>query len=278
MTPLHDIALSPELIEDLKLAHQLADAADSVSMGRFGAADLIVTSKPDLTPVSDADQRVEQVVRELITQRFADDSIIGEEFGLTGQSPREWIIDPIDGTKNFVRGVPVWATLIGLRVSGANPPAGNMVVGVISAPALGRRWWSAKGGGAWLGPPASGGGEGKRISVSCISTLGDASLSYSNLMGWQESGRLPAFMQLVEGVWRTRGYGDFWSHCMVAEGVIDASAEPSVALWDLAAVAALVTEAGGKFTGLNGENGPDQRSAVASNGLLHNQVLALIGE
>jgi len=278
VTPLHDPSLAPDLLEDLKLVHQLADAADEVSMRRFGASDLVVTSKPDMTPVSDADKRVEEVVREMIMKRFASDSIIGEEFGVTGNSPREWIIDPIDGTKNFVRGVPVWATLIGLRISGANPLAGDMVVGMISAPALGRRWWSAQGGGAWLGAPSDGGTTGKRIRVSGISNLSDASLSYSNLMGWQESGRLPAFMHLVEKVWRTRGYGDFWSHCMVAEGVIDVSAEPSVALWDLAAVAALVSEAGGRFTGLNAKEGPDQKSAVASNAILHDEVLAIIGE
>ena len=278
MPPLHDPALTRELLEDLTLAHQLADAADEVSMRRFGATDLVVTSKPDMTPVSDADKRVEEVVRERINRRFAGDSIIGEEFGITGESPREWIIDPIDGTKNYVRGVPVWATLIGLRIKGANPAAGDMVVGMISAPALGRRWWSAKGGGAWLGASSAGGAEGKRIRVSGINSLSDASLSYSNLMGWQESGRLPAFMQLVEQVWRTRGYGDFWSHCMVAEGVIDVSTEPSVALWDLAAVAALVTEAGGRFTGLNGSAGPDERSALASNGLLHDDVLKIIGD
>lgn len=278
VAPLHDPSLPKELLDDLTLAHHLADAADEVSMRRFGATDLVVTSKPDMTPVSDADKRVEEVVREAISRRNPDDSIIGEEFGVTGDSLREWIIDPIDGTKNFVRGVPVWATLIGLRIKGANPDAGDMVIGMVSAPALGRRWWSGKGGGAWLGAPSDHGAAGKRIKVSGVPTLDDASLSYSNLMGWQESGRLPAFMNLVETVWRTRGYGDFWSHCMVAEGVIDISTEPSVALWDLAAVAAVVTEAGGKFTGLNGVAGPDQRSAVASNGLLHDAVLKIIGD
>jgi len=278
MPILHDASLKAELAADLVLAHQLADAADDVSMRRFGASDLVVTSKPDMTPVSDADKMVEEVVRKRIERNDATDSIIGEEFGSSGTSIREWIIDPIDGTKNFVRGVPVWATLIGLRIANSAPDRGDMVLGMISAPALGRRWWSAMGGGAWLGPNSAGGEQGKRIAVSAVNKLPDASLSYSNLMGWQDAGRLPEFLKLVEVVWRTRGYGDFWSHCMVAEGVIDVSTEPSVALWDLAAVSALVSEAGGRFTGLDGVAGPAQSSAVASNGALHTEVLSIIGD
>jgi histidinol-phosphatase len=278
MPILHDASLEASLAADLALAHQLADAADDVSMRRFGASDLVVTSKPDMTPVSDADKTVEEIVRKRIGRNNASDSIIGEEFGVSGDSSREWIIDPIDGTKNFVRGVPVWATLIGLRISGLAPERGDMVLGMISAPALGRRWWSAMGGGAWLGPNSAGGAEGKRIGVSAVNKLADASLSYSNLMGWQDAGRLPEFLKLVEVVWRTRGYGDFWSHCMVAEGVTDISTEPSVALWDLAAVSALVSEAGGRFTGLDGVAGPAQSSAVASNGALHQEVLSIIGD
>jgi histidinol-phosphatase len=177
------------------------------------------------------------------------------------------VLDPIDGTKNFVRGVPVWATLIGLL------DADDPVLGVVSAPALGRRWWAERGGGAWI---SAAGGTPRRLNVSAVHELGDASLAYSELTEWERAGRLAPFLDLCRQVWRTRGFGDFWSYLLVAEGAVDLAAEPELALWDMAALAPIVVEAGGAFTGLNGRPGTGHGSAVASNGLLHAAFLAAL--
>jgi histidinol-phosphatase len=252
---------------DLALAHQLADAADAITTARFQAADLTVDSKPDLTPVTDADRAVEQTARDLIAQQRPADAIVGEEYGATGDGPRRWVIDPIDGTKNFVRGVPVWATLVALQHEQQS------VVGVVSAPALGRRWWGASGGGAWTGPSVD---AARPCRVSKVATLADASLSYSSLSGWRDRDRLPQFLDLLGAVWRTRAFGDFWSHVLVAEGAVDASFEPEVSLWDLAALQVIVTEAGGRFSDLSGVDRADGGSVVSSNGLLHDAVLAAL--
>jgi len=255
------------LDDDLALAHQLADAADAITTARFGALDLEVTSKPDLTPVSDADLAVEQAIRaELAASRPAD-AVLGEEDGETGTGPRRWVVDPVDGTKNFVRGVPVWASLIALQEDGV------VTVGVVSAPALGRRWWAARGQGAFAGGSL---GAARRLRVSAVGSLADASVAYSSLTGWEAQGRLPGLLQLSRDVWRTRAYGDFWSHVMVAEGAVDASFEPEVSLWDLAPLQVVVEEAGGRFTDLGGAARPDGGSAVCSNGLLHEAVLAAL--
>jgi histidinol-phosphatase len=252
--------------DDLSLALTLADAADEISMARFGALDLRVETKPDATPVSDADTATERAIRAVLQRRRPGDSVIGEEYGESGAGPRRWIVDPIDGTKNFVRGVPVWATLIALM------EAGEVYVGVVSAPALGRRWWASRGRGAWL---SVFGGEPRHLRVSRVSELADASFSYSSLHGWDTHapGGEAGLLALSRQVWRTRGYGDFWQHAMVAEGVVDAAAEPEVSLWDLAALAVLVEEAGGTFTDLRGRRGPDGGSVLASNGVLHEVVL-----
>jgi len=253
--------------DDLRLAHVMADRVDALTMSRFTAADLVVTTKADLTPVTDADSAAEELLRTMLTRSRPRDAILGEEMGLTGQGPRRWVLDPIDGTKNFLRGVPVWATLIAL-MDGVDP-----VVGLVSAPALGRRWWAASGIGAWTRfvPAAA-----TRCRVSSVDTLIEASLSYSSLSGWAEQGRLDSFLGLTRAVSRTRGYGDFWSHMLVAEGAVDISCEPEVSLWDLAALVVIVTEAGGMFTDLAGRPGPDGGSAVCSNGLLHRQVLDVL--
>jgi histidinol-phosphatase len=254
---------------DLELALALADAADVITLDRFGAADLVVESKPDLTPVSDADRAVEEAIRNQLAEHRPSDAISGEEFGTSGDGPRRWVVDPIDGTKNFVRAVPVWATLIALLDDG------DPVVGVVSAPALGRRWWAARGDGAWAttlgGPP-------RRLSVSRVSELSDASLSYASLSGWAALGRRDAFVTLMDACWRTRGYGDFWSYMLVAEGAVDLAAEPELSLWDLAALAPVVTEAGGQFTALDGTAGVHGGNVAASNGLLHQALLAAIGD
>jgi histidinol phosphatase-like enzyme (inositol monophosphatase family) len=252
---------------DLALAHRLADVADAVTLARFRALDLDVRSKPDLTPVSDADLEVERRLREVLLTERPGDAVLGEEHGLVGTGPRQWVVDPVDGTKNFVRGVPVWATLVALRVDL------EVRIGVVSAPALGRRWWAERGGGAWAGPSPD---AGTRLRVSGVGALSDASLSYSSLTGWEAVGRLPGLLRLSSQAWRTRAYGDFWSHVLVAEGAVDASFEPEVSLWDLAALQPVVEEAGGRFTDLSGVRGPDGGSAVASNGLLHDEILAAL--
>jgi histidinol-phosphatase len=251
--------------DDLALALELADAADEITMRRFRAADLAVETKPDLTPVSDADRTVESTIRSRLTEVAPDDLVIGEEYGAdAGTSTRRWILDPIDGTKNFVRGAPVWATLLALQADG------QIVVGVVSAPALGRRWWAHRGGGAWTKRV---GDSVRRCVASQVASLDDAFLAYSSLTGWEKSNRLDAFLDLTRTVWRTRGFGDFWSHMLVAEGAVDASCEPEVSLWDLAALQPIVEEAGGRFSDLSGVDRPDGGSVVCSNGLLHAAVL-----
>ncbi|HEX9066713.1 MAG TPA: histidinol-phosphatase [Streptosporangiaceae bacterium] len=253
--------------DDLRFAHVLADSADDITMRRFRALDLAVQAKPDMTPVTDADLAAEESLRGVLRRARPRDAMLGEEFGQTGSSPRCWIIDPIDGTKNYVRGVPVWATLVGLRAEG------EMVVGVVSAPALGRRWWAARDGGAWTGKSLT---KAAPCRVSDVTRLGDASLSYSDLATWEGAGRLDDFIGLARSVWRTRAYGDFWSHVLVAEGAVDISAEAEVSLWDLAALQIIITEAGGIFTDLAGQASPDGGNVLCTNGQLHDEVLGLL--
>jgi histidinol-phosphatase len=257
--------------DDLSLAHVLADTADSISMARFRAHDLHVESKPDLTPVSDADTAVERAIRATLARTRPRDGVLGEEFGTVaaaaGPGTRQWVIDPIDGTKNFVRGVPIWATLIAL-MEGDQP-----VVGLVSAPALGRRWWAATGHGAYAGRHTT---AATPIKVSGVRRLADASVCYSSLNGWAETGRLPAILDLIQGGWRSRAYGDFYGYMLVAEGAVDVMVEPELSLWDLAALIPIVTEAGGIFTDLAGRPGPAGGSAVASNGILHENLLQLL--
>jgi histidinol-phosphatase len=257
----------PTYDDDLRLAHVLADAADSVTLDRFRARDLQVESKPDLTPVSDADRRTEEVLRSTLSRARPRDAVHGEELPDTGSGARRWVIDPIDGTKNYVRGVPVWATLIGLM------DGDEVVAGVVSAPALGRRWWAARGSGAWTGKSLA---SASRCTVSQVSSLADASLSYSSLGGWREQGRARGFLRLYDAVWRQRAFGDFWSYMLVAEGAVDIAAEPEVSLHDLAALVVVVEEAGGRFSALDGQPGPGGGSAVGTNGLLHEEVLGYL--
>ena len=252
---------------DLALALDLASAADAITTSRFGAVDLAVTTKPDLTPVSDADTAVESALRARVADARPGDAVVGEEYGVTGDSARRWIVDPIDGTKNFVRGAPVWATLLALQADD------EIVVGVVSAPALGRRWWASRGAGAWT---SYAGGDPRRRAVSQVASLADAFVSYSSLTGWEEQHRLEAFLDLSRQVWRTRAFGDFWSHVLVAEGAVDASCEPEVSLWDLAALQPIVEEAGGRFTDLSGVDRADRGSVVCSNGRLHDGLLAAL--
>lgn len=256
--------MSSRFADDLRLAHVLADAVDQLTMSRFKAQDLEVSTKPDLTEVTDADRSAEELVRAQLARSRSRDQVIGEEFGSTGASPRQWVIDPIDGTSNFVRGVPVWGTLIGLIEDG------EPVVGLVSAPALSRRWWAGQGAGSWSGSRLS---SASSLQVSQVPTLEEASLSYSSLHGWAERDRLPQMLNLMQRFWRTRAYGDFWSYMLVAEGAVDVATEPELKLHDMVALAPIVTEAGGRFTSLDGEDGPFGGDAVATNSLLHAEVL-----
>ena len=258
------MATSRRYNDDLRLAHVLADQVDALTLARFGAQDLQVDTKPDLTPVTDADRSAEDLLRSQLAHTRSRDAVIGEERGSTGHSTRQWVLDPIDGTKNYVRGVPVWATLIGLVEDG------QVVMGVVSAPALRRRWWAAQGQGAWTGTSLM---KARRIQVSRVADLEHASLSYSSLDGWLHHGRGGQFLELQSRFWRTRAFGDFWSYMLVAEGAVDAACEPELALHDMAALVAVVEEAGGRFTSLTGAQGPWGGNALATNGLLHQDVL-----
>ena len=271
--------MSTTYSDDLSLAFELANAADEITMARFEAEDLRIESKPDLTPVSDADTAVERRLREILADSRPDDFVLGEEFGGEAHfEGRQWVIDPIDGTKNFVRGVPVWATLISLLEDGVPK------VGLVSAPALCRRWWAAPGAGAWrsfsvpntFDEDSTPSAQPRRLSVSGVGKIADASLSISSLSGWQDRGLREQLVGLSDQTWRLRGFGDFWSYMMVAEGSVDIAAEPEVSLWDLAALVPIVVEAGGTFTNVEGEPGPHGGSAVATNGLLHEDVIAAL--
>lgn len=252
-------------VDDLRLAHVLADNADSITLSRFKAQDLQVTAKPDLTPVTDADTAVEDAIRRTLKSARPRDAVHGEEREDTGWGPRRWVIDPIDGTKNFVRGVPVWATLIALM----NGP--QVVVGVVSAPALSRRWWASAGGGAFTGRTLL---QGAPCVVSGVGRVSDASLSYSSIPGWVDGGRGQQFVDLMRRCWRSRAYGDFWSYMLVAEGAVDIACEPELELHDMAALDIIVREAGGQFSNLDGQPGPHGPGAIATNARLHAAVVA----
>ncbi|YAL84066.1 histidinol-phosphatase [Dermacoccaceae bacterium W4C1] len=258
----------PSYDDDLRLAHVLADAVEPVTTARFGSLDLKVDTKPDLTPVTDADRDAEQALRHQLKRTRPRDAVLGEEFGLEGEAERQWVLDPIDGTKNFVRGVPVWATLISLVV------AGTPVLGVVAAPALNRRWWAAGGSGAYTGRSLT---SARRISVSQVSKLEDASVSFGDIEDFAAIDRADQARALADSCWRARGYGDFWSHMLVAEGAVDLAPEAELAVHDMAALAPIVTESGGRFTGLDGRDGIHSGNALSSNGILHDAALEFLG-
>lgn len=259
------VGLTADLAADLVLAHALADAADQITTARFGSRDLQVATKPDASPVTDADQAVERAVRQMLGSQRPDDAVLGEEEGGSLGPGRTWVVDPIDGTANYLRGVPVWATLVGLVVGESVP------VGLVSAPALGRRWWASAGSGTWV---AARGSEPTRCRVSAVPRVADAFVSYSSLSGWER--RPESLLALLRPAWRTRGFGDFFSYMLLAEGAVDVATEPELALHDMAALVAIVTEAGGRFTDLGGADGPFGGNALATNGLLHDEALALL--
>ncbi|HEX9343271.1 MAG TPA: histidinol-phosphatase [Actinomycetota bacterium] len=257
---------------NLNFALELADLADKLTMERFRADDLVVETKPDMTPVTEADRAVEQALRHRIAEEYPTHAVVGEEFGAepgneagngagngAGDGAPRWILDPIDGTKNYVRGIPVFATLIALECDGVGQ------LGVVSAPALGRRWWASRGQGAYA--------DGRRMRVSRVAELGDAQLCHSTFDEWEAVGLGERFLDLLRACWRERGFGDFWIHMLVAEGAAEIAAEPTVAHWDVAPIQVIVEEAGGRFTDLGGTPRADTGSAVSTNGLLHDQVL-----
>ena len=248
---------------DLDLAQRIADAADAITMRHFRSVDLRVESKPDRTPVTNADREVETMIREQLASERPGDGVVGEEFGTDGGGRRRWIIDPVDATKNYVRGIPVFATLIALEEDG------DIRTGVVSAPALGARWWASRGEGAFGGD--------RRLQVSAVSRLADAQLCHAGFDEWRDTGRLDPLLDLARRCGRTRGFGDFWQHMLVAQGSAEIALEPEISLLDVAAVKVIVEEAGGIFSDLSGALTPGGGDAISSNGLLHQEALRYVG-
>ncbi len=261
--------------DDLKLALELADIADAITMPRYRAADLEVETKPDLTPVSESDKAAEQALRERLAIARPNDTVIGEEFGglvEVGANGRAWVIDPIDGTKSYVRGMDTWTTLIALMVDG------EVKVGVVAMPALGRRWWAVRGEGAYTALKGDGDYRDslRRITVSGIASLSDSQVVWSGIEEWDAIGRFDRVLQLGRSAWRTRGVGDAWQYMLVAEGAAELAMDPEATLWDLAPISIVVEEAGGRFTSIDGVPGPGAGSGLGSNGLLHDEALAIL--
>ncbi len=252
--------------DDLELAFELADIADGITLMRYRSPDLEVVTKPDHTPVSESDKRVELALRDRLADVRPEDRVIGEEFGgaeLAGAAGRAWVIDPIDGTKSYVRGMDTWTTLIALLQDG------EVKLGVVSMPALKKRWWAVRGQGAYA--------DGRRLEVSKIAELSDAQFVWSGIEEWDAIGEFQKVVDFGRRCWRTRGVGDSWQYMLVAEGAAEVATDPEATLWDLAAVSIVVEEAGGRFTGLDGTEGAAAGSGLASNGLLHGEALAALG-
>ena len=265
MASLTDV--SSPFADDLALALRIADASDAVAMAPFDSADLTIDQKADSTFVTDADIATERAIREVLAAERPTDGILGEEFGTEGTGSRQWIIDPIDGTHNYMRGLPMWGILIALAVDGVPQ------VGVVSQPALGRRWWAATGAGAWTNVP---GAEPRQIHVSHVAELEKSSISFQSIQQWDEVGELDTLIRLTRAVWRDRGYGDVWPYMQLAEGRLEFVAEFGVEPYDIAAVVPIVTEAGGRMTAYDGEASITQHSALATNGWLHDTYLAFL--
>jgi histidinol-phosphatase len=262
-----DAPFDGDLEADLALALRLADAADAASMARFDAADLDVQTKADDTFVTEADLATERAIRSLITDERPDDGVFGEEFGASGDTARQWIIDPIDGTSNYLKGIPMWATLIALSIDGIPR------VGVVSQPAIGRRWWAATGLGAWTNTSDA---AARRLAVSAVDDVARASVSFQSIAQWDEAGRTDALLRLSRAVWRDRGYGDAWPYMLLAEGRLELVAEFDVKEYDIAAHVPIVREAGGRFTSFDGDDSLSARSSLATNGLLHDRFHDLL--
>ncbi|MEJ1155761.1 inositol monophosphatase family protein [Microbacterium marmarense] len=256
-----------DLTNDLELALRIADAADSASMSRFDSEDLEVSKKADATHVTEADLATERVIRDLIEAERPSDGIFGEEFGVTGDSARQWIIDPIDGTANYLKGIPMWSTLIALAIDGIPR------VGIVSQPSIGRRWWGATGLGSWTNTPS---GSIRRLAVSAINSLAESSVSFQSIEQWRDADELPALERLTSAVWRDRGYGDAWPYMLLAEGRLEFVAEFGVKEYDIASHVPIILEAGGRFTSFTGNDSLGERSSLATNGVLHDDYLMLL--
>jgi histidinol-phosphatase len=262
-----DAPFHGDLRADLELALRLADAADAASMARFDAVDLDIQLKADASHVTEADLATERAIRTILEVEAPGDGVFGEEFGITGDSARQWIIDPIDGTANYLKGIPMWTVLIALSIDGVPR------VGVASQPSLGRRWWAATGHGAWTNTPAGG---VKQIRVSDVDSVAAASASFQSISQWDQHGKLDEVVRLSRAVWRDRGYGDTWPYMLLAEGRLEFVAEFGVKEYDVAALVPIITEAGGRFTSFDGNDSIAERSALATNGLLHEAFLSLL--
>jgi histidinol-phosphatase len=262
-----DAPFEGELEADLALALRLADAADAASMSRFDAADLEVSLKADASHVTEADLATERAIRAILETERPADGVFGEEYGVTGDTHRQWIIDPIDGTANYLKGIPMWTTLIALAIDGVPR------VGVASQPAIGRRWWAATGHGAWTNVT---GGEPRRLAVSSVDSIAASSVSFQSIGQWRDAGKLDALERLTSAVWRDRGYGDTWPYMLLAEGRLEFVAEFGVKEYDIAALVPIVTEAGGRFTSFDGKDSLSERSSLATNGVLHDDYLQLL--
>jgi len=269
---------------DLEFAAALADLADGLALARFGALDLRIETKSDLSPVTETDRAIERALRERIAAERPGDSVLGEEEGLSdesrsgGEGGRRWILDPIDGTRNYSRGIPIFATLIALKVDG------EVELGLVSAPALGRRWWAERGKGAYrsdgpihvsevkkLEDATLSIGFGRRMTVSGVSRLEDAVVSFELSEG------IDRLTPLAARAWHARSFGDFWQHMLVAEGCVDVAIDPAVKIWDCAPLKLIVEEAGGRFTDMSGRAVIDGGSGVSTNGLLHAEALGALG-
>jgi histidinol-phosphatase len=248
---------------ELALALELADAADAITLPPFVERAVAVEWKPNDTEVTALDRAAEQAIADRLAAERPHHRLLGEELGATGDAalPWQWIVDPIDGTSGYVRGIPVWATLIALAHAG-----GDVVVGVVSAPALGRRWWAARGRGTFA--------DGRRCHVSAVDTIAQAQVSITLNDGWDHLGLTPALVRLGQDARRARGFGDFWQHALVAEGALDVAVDAvGVAPYDVAAVRLLVEEAGGTFTDRHGVATHERGTAISTNGHLHAEVL-----
>ena len=259
-----------DLLGDIELLKYLADLSDEISSARFLAQDLKIESKPDLSPVTDADRAVEAKIREVLKAQRPNDKIVGEEFGSAEDiqvMDRYWVIDPIDGTKNFLRGLPIWATLIGLVHRNENGQD-RVIAGMVSSPALFRRWYAAEGFGAFTEVNS---GAAIQIKASNVKEISDASISFSDLVGWGP--RKNSYLAFMDKAWRARGIGDFWSHMLVAEGAVDVAIEPKLAIWDMAALDIVVREAGGRFTNTAGVDGSLGGSGLSTNSVIHQKIV-----
>ncbi len=248
------------MITDQDLALKLADAADEISLARFRALDLRIESKPDSSYVTDADRSVEERLRAILARHSPEDAIIGEEFADAGDGSRTWIIDPIDGTANYLRGIPIWASLIALRVDGV------ITTSVVSAPAMGRRWWAQRGNGAFTKDID---GRIRIIETSKVSDLASSSFSYNAIQLWDQAGKLDELIALSRKVWRARAFGDFLSYMYLAEGSLEMVSEHDLKLYDIAALVPIVEEAGGTFTAIDGPLTEASSSVLATNTLMH---------